>query len=550
MKKYIISILFISMLIISISADGAVVVDIKLETGKVRVGRRFACTVTVEGALDVNTPRIIFPSEVEKLDVSAQSLTRIINGVSSVSKIFTFMLRATSEGKFQIGPVTVMHGGNKYSAGPVQIEVVAPTDSATDPPKTIQEYMEQNLKVSLNTDKKVYYLGEPIIVTGEIDTTLDLRKLGLNYTLSVRSDVFIQKNFDKKKPLQELYYAIKPGTYKIGPITLHGSVPIQKSRRRDPFGFGSFDMFGRRERFNVISNMMEITIKPLPKEGRPENFSNLVGEFDFRADLKQKKVSLGQGVEIELVIDGNGNLEPIRPPVFEEDENFDFYPPEQIFSTKPDALEGKRVYRLKASPKNTEITELPKLVFSYFSPKEDRYVVLEQGPFPIEVLEADAVFDSTGEDGRPSLTIMNAPRRDIFGARRFARRVQTPVSAYIGISRASRAYRRVRKKLGHCKRLIEREKDTSRFHEELHRTLTGYVADKLNIPAAGLTTEATLEEIKTAKLPEETIEGLKEVMERCDLTRFAGAGLDREEMNLSLKSAEKLIGLIEKNWTG
>ena len=73
------------------------------------------------------------------------------------------------------------------------------------------------------------------------------------------------------------------------------------------------------------------------------------------------------------------------------------------------------------------------------------------------------------------------------------------------------------------------------------------MADKLNIPAAGLTTEATLEEIKTAKLPGETIEGLKEVMERCDLTRFAGAGLDREEMNLSLKSAEKLIGLIERN---
>ena len=56
----------------------------------------------------------------------------------------------------------------------------------------------------------------------------------------------------------------------------------------------------------IRSETIKIDVLPLPTEGRPENFTGLVGDHKFRLNYNKTKYLANEPIELELVAEGEG----------------------------------------------------------------------------------------------------------------------------------------------------------------------------------------------------------------------------------------------------
>ena len=121
-------------------------------------------------------------------------------------------------------------------------------------------------------------------------------------------------------------FGTRAGDYKLGPATLKCNLAVKKRVRnmsaldddflndkgmRDPY---FEDFFTRYERYPVElkSDEASLVLLALPQEGRPEDFSGAVGDYQFIYAAGPKKVKVGDPVTLKR----EAKL-PISTPCFE-----------------------------------------------------------------------------------------------------------------------------------------------------------------------------------------------------------------------------------------
>jgi len=90
-------------------------------------------------------------------------------------------------------------------------------------------------------------------------------------------------------------FAEKPGVYKIDPITLNVQYS-ERSSRYNSFGFGMQKQKSR----TISSKPIEMTIKQLPLDNIPPDFTGLVGKHDFKLSLNKNKFVVNEPIEIKF----------------------------------------------------------------------------------------------------------------------------------------------------------------------------------------------------------------------------------------------------------
>ena len=80
------------------------------------------------------------------------------------------------------------------------------------------------------------------------------------------------------------------------------------------------------------------------------------------------------------------------------------------------------------------------------------------------------------------------------------------------------------------------------FYGGIARAVSSYVADRLNIPAGGLTPELVHERLALKGAAPELLRRMDEFYRACDLARFAPAGTGGEEME---KCYGEATGILE-----
>jgi hypothetical protein len=81
--------------------------------------------------------------------------------------------------------------------------------------------------------------------------------------------------------------------------------------------------------------------------------------------------------------------------------------------------------------------------------------------------------------------------------------------------------------------------------EKIAAALTGFLADKQNLPSASIDSHTAQAVLKDAGVPEDLSAEFVTCLERCDLARFGGgaAGTDRSDR---LKQADRLLARLGK----
>ena len=87
---------------------------------------------------------------------------------------------------------------------------------------------------------------------------------------------------------------------------------------------------------------------------------------------------------------------------------------------------------------------------------------------------------------------------------------------------------------------------TKDFYALLSKVLRDYLANKWHKPAAALSVEEILGNLKTAKVEEKHIAQVKIILEQSDLVCFAGANRDAAQMRADLSQTQDLIAHLEK----
>lgn len=115
----------------------------------------------------------------------------------------------------------------------------------------------------------------------------------------------------------------------------------------------------------------------------------------------------------------------------------------------------------------------------------------------------------------------------------------------IGYARNKRAHAAAKKRLKGAQTIFHQNLPTE-FYSHLSKSMSDYLADKLNIPLASVTEDKVDALLKQRGVRDDITEEICRCMTDFDHRRFSRDGGSRDEMEHSLKLAEELIAKLER----
>ncbi|AUC78846.1 BatD protein [Nonlabens sp. MB-3u-79] len=311
-----------------------------------------------------------------------------INGVSSMSKSYTYVLKPNKTGKLTVQQAVMTFDGNEYKTIPQVINVTG----AVETPKGPDDQ-------SISADDSVYlvaevsnsnpYLNEAIRVVYKIYVSNQTGITGWNELDSPKYRDFWSQNIDNRnrqvqngtylgQPYRYLVlreavlYPQKTGILEIEPLTLDVQVQVPTNRR---------DFFGRPYTTTVSKTVSagkrEITVKNLPALGRPASFTGAVGDFDFKVETDRAQLDAGESLTASISVSGSGNLKLMALPKLKAPQSLEVYDPERKnnVTTNIYGMRGSIADSYTVVPQYGGKYVIPPVEFSYFDPTKEQYFI-------------------------------------------------------------------------------------------------------------------------------------------------------------------------------
>jgi hypothetical protein len=505
-----------------------------------------------------------------------------LGGGQQISTLtYNFLITANKTGTYTIPGVSIQSNSGLFKTQPLKLRVV----KADSPDNKSQ--LSDYAFIRLIPSKDKAYVGEPIPI--EIQLFLqngrfnmpELTAEGFNLTeYPEPQSSRAQKGnaIYQVRTFQTVAIPVKAGNLKIGPVKMDVVLKIrQNQRRRSPFN----DPFeGLLTRYQDVPAKIEakaqnITVRPLPTEGQPDNFNGAVGEFSMLAKASALEVTVGDPVTINIELSGIGTIESLNFPKPEWPDFKSYEPTILSKKTDPLGLSGLKTFEQVIIPENETIKEIPNLKIPYFDPKSESYKVLSQGPFALKVNPSSkpdsiqntsiAKTDSSDlENEKPQLadilwikyeagTLGNATPFVLRPA--FWLLQSIPLLFLIGtlILRHKRNLFANNPKL---RRQLQVEQITSKtlnklgilikenkaleFHIELATVLREQLGLKLDIPSEGITCDSIDEPLAKKNIKPETREIFRKLFTSCDAASYA-ASQSTAELREYINDLEKVI---------
>lgn len=332
-------------------------------------------------------------------------------GGSVYTESFTWRVLSHTPGRYVIPPQEIVFNGQTFTAEAVTLEV---TESAPPPP-SLEPILE------LEVGKQELYVGEVVSVT----ITAFFHRHALYNQLDhpkLPRDNFVVKRFPPPGPAPTVrrngqpyvpvrfissLSAVKEGQLQLGPATLQCDVVFPEDGAVDdttlPRGFPrSFFRNTSVRRMELKSEPIMLNVKPLPAEGRPENFSGAVGRFSFNAQLSQRgnQWRVGEPIAVDLVVMGVGNFDSLSAPVLTSSEGWKLYPAKVTQENRSTGLEnGVQIFNQVLVPQRV-MTEVPPFELSYFDPAVEKYVTVRSDAILVTIQE-----DTSRPEAAPAATV-------------------------------------------------------------------------------------------------------------------------------------------------
>lgn len=564
---------------------------------------RLSYTVTTLKIRDFRAPSI------KGFDVlmgpSRSQQVQIVNGNTSSSITYTYILMATAEGEFSIPGATIVADGNQMASNSVKIKVLPPdkansapgnsrSTQSADRPASGSNISSQDLFITASASKTNVYEQEAFLLTFKIYTLVDLRgfdnvklpdfkgfhsqEVELPSNQKWGLEHYKGRNYHTTVYRQFVLFPQQSGKLTIEPARFDASI-AKVVQSADPF-----DAF-----FNGGSNYVEIkkslstpkitiNVNPLPP-GKPVGFSGGVGEFSITSSINAKELKTNDAVTIKLIISGTGNLKLVSTPEIKFPEDFEVFDPKVDNKVRltQEGLSGSKVIEYLAIPRHAGTYKIPGVAFSYFDINSKSYKTLNTEEYEIKVEKgagnADQVIANftnkedlkvLGEDIRYiKLKDVQLRRKGniLYGSLAYwlwylipaiafiiffiMYRKQAVENANVAKMRTKKANKVATKRMKLAGKLLAENKKEA-FYDEVLKALWGYISDKLNIPVSRLSKDNVEEKLRNHGVGEELIKDFLNALNECEFARFA-PGDEDQAMDKVYSSSIEVMSKMENS---
>jgi hypothetical protein len=602
------SVLVLSLLVASVAFAQDVSVSAELSPNPVGVDEEVSLTVTVSGS-GGGTERPQLPNIAGLKVVSGPSISnqfRWVNGQSSSSQSFSYVLLPEKEGTVRVPPIAVRVGGKTLQTEEMTLKVVKEATGQDRAPRrrspfSIFDDMELDEDSPLRdrtprraevltvaeVDKRAAFVGEQITLSYKILTQLPITQIEVKEVPSLNG-FWVEEIETSKNPSannrvlngkQYAEYVIKKQALfptKDGNLSIPSSTFALVVRTSS----GGFFSFGAQEQVFRKTDPISIKANPLPAEGRPASFSGAVGNFKLESMLDKTSAETGEAINLKITLSGTGNLKTVT----------DFPIPElpglKIYSSKSndnvtirnDVLQGTKSWEYVIIPQASGEELIPELKFYYFSPTARRYREAQAPGLEVAVVKgkgieiADASQIATLQQGIVKrgtdinyIKVRSKPLKDR------SRRLYQSIWVYLGLVipllfncgllvynsrqarlrqdvtgfRSRRAGKIAEKRLAEAQKCL-RNQQYSQFHSILESSITGYLSDKFNLPQIEITSQQIRRFLEERNLNSHLAEDVSALLEECNFARYAPVHTDRSNLEGLYENARKAIIRIEK----
>lgn len=520
-----------------------------------------------------------------------------VNGKSSSSVSYSYVLSASKEGTYTIGEAKIKDGNNVYTSKPIQVKVVKGSQQNNSGKNTSQQNTDQDLSeyvfLKCYTSKRKALVGEQIVATYKLYYNVSLGNVNIkevpsfngfwseqievdpsgNQTTEVINGVRYQVATIHKVVL----FPQRTGELELEPMVIDLVMQVKDNARSRSL-FDQF--FGRYKnvQVSVKSVAQKIDISPLPLVGKPKDFPGAVGKYSFSANIDKTEVESNEAINLKVIISGTGNLKLIDQPKITFPADFEVYDPKvsDRTSVSGNGVSGKKEFEYLIIPRHGGDFEIPPIAFSYYDLEQKKYVDLSSKGFEIHVkkgADEGASVSKFSGNSKSDISVIGSDIRFIdtsntqvfekgkffIGSGLFYALLYLPIILFGGfiiaksrmddfnsntvLVKNKKANKVAKKRLSIAEANLKTG-ELKNFYEEIFKALYGYLSDKLNIDDAHLNKESIQDALLSKGVPQATIDSLKETLDNCEMARFAP--MNNVSENTVYQNAVDIISKIEE----
>jgi hypothetical protein len=581
--------------------------DLKLEKQKMQPGRQVYCFMTLPDGIPAPETPFVKDLNITYLKSRKQSARNAQPGFT----VHVYRVIGRRPGIFTIGPIVFNHGSDTYRSNPLTLEIeesipeaekVAPVPAADD--NVLHGYL------TLEPAKTDAYVNErvPLVLSYYSDRSC----IGDVMRCVIKSDDLIiedargseKKTVERRGIIYNLtrrfcaFTAHTAGRFMIQPVTLEVDILSPKkdsllnyidkgadfqndlaSIRRLPdtdTGASFYDQIVTPESKKTIVLSTEpvyVTVRPLPKEGKPEDFTGAIGDFSFEFSASASETSLGGEITLTMTIGGPGNYNTVSAPRVTKARGISMYEAQAIKG------EDSAVYEQVICVRSADVKEIPEAVFTFFNPATKKYVSVRKGPLPLNITGLGAQgaqgAQAQGTQRKPAagekkdewavgLKQAEYPlpqRRSSFHRNKDFLLFETLPLIFVlaGIclrmtadylkrhplyAASLSASRRARRQIEKAETMMAGG-NAKEFHEFIFRALQAYLGTRRLRPADGVAGDIA-DQIDTSGLEKDVADSIKEIFHRCHIARYTRESVGKDDMAQILEKLKYVVNNLNR----
>ena len=537
-----------------------------LDREALTLGEQATLSLKFEEVQPKNPPRLPGIPGLQIQYVGPSSSFSFVNGQTSSTITYNYLVVPQRDGEYTIPAMRINLGGQELASQPLKLTVTKPGAPSPDAVNSGNEVAF--LKFVL--PKKQVYLGEPVVGMLELYLRDDVQNINGFQLTSSPTDGFsagktIELNNQRRRtqvgqrtytiiPLALPLTAVRSGALTLGPFTANlGVILPGQNQGGDPF-FRQFFNQGEQRQVALATDPLDVEVLPLPAENRPASFNGAIGNFSMTFSAGPTNLTVGDPITARVQISGHGAMDSLKLTPPDAWRDFKTFPPTTKFEPGDQyGFSGTKTFEQILTPQNSDVHELPALVFAFFNPDDGQYHTLTQAAIPLTLHAAAANPLPAMAGAKPANPENNANPQDILPVKEnigtlvaaagplisspgFLALQSLPVLAFLG----ALVWRRRTDILANNPRLrrqravaqlvatglidlgkLATENKPDEFFTLLYRLLQEQLGERLDVPASAITDADVNDRLVKLGASPGTMAALHELFQLCNQARYA-----------------------------
>ena len=372
----------------------------------------------------------------------------------------------------------------------------------------------------------------------------------------------------------------KAGDQSIEPAEIVCLVNVQRPRSSSGSIFDDFfgnDYVTTRQRVSTRGATLQVSALPV---GAPVSFGGGVGEFQVQARLSKDSLRTHDAASLLVTVSGKGNIALLEAPKINFPPDFEAYDVKTTVNTDRSGTSGSKTFEYPFIPRSPGDFTIGPLSYGYYDVKQRRYESISTPVLNLKVARS-AQAGGVAAEGGSTLVVDRKGVKNLGEDIRFIRSktslgtdkgflvystpwwtalllmLLTGAGCWLGMRKAAarradvagtrnrKATRMALKRLSSAREFLQKNLYTA-FYEELHRSLVGFIGDKLSMDMADQNKENISAALLAGGVPEASVTEFVDLLSACEEARYSpDAG--HEAMNAHYEKALKLITSIDSS---